>query len=136
MRVRNRVAARSAFTLMEVLVVVAIVVVLAGLGGSYIMRSFEDSKRDAARLGVAEIAKAVDIYRLRFGPPQSLEQLVNRTPDGGPALLDDRAKLLDPWNRPYIYDPTSLHPTSDKPHIYSEGPYPGNPASRISNWNE
>ena len=35
---------RSAFTLLEVLVVVAIIVMLAGVGGYYVLQSYEEAK--------------------------------------------------------------------------------------------
>jgi hypothetical protein len=42
--------------------------------------------------------------------------------------------LVDPWGRKFQYDSTKLHPNTDRPLIWSEGPNPGQPGSKISNW--
>ena len=44
----QRAARRVAFTLMEMLVVVAIIVVLAGIGGAYLMGQLERVKVNSA----------------------------------------------------------------------------------------
>lgn len=124
---RNR---RAAFTLMEVLVVVAILVVLAGIGiGVY--RYLDDSKEKIALAGTKNIETAVVQYQLSNQDwPESLAILTVPT-EGKAAYLEQKA-LYDPWNRPYVYDPTQLSPTG-KPLIYSQGANPGT-SSPIRNW--
>jgi general secretion pathway protein G len=58
-------ARRSAFTLLEVLVVVAILVVLASVSSIYVFRYLEDAKIDKAKLQAANIAKAAKSYILK-----------------------------------------------------------------------
>ena len=48
---RNRVTRRAAFTLLEVLVVVAILVILAGVGVVATTRYLEDARKSRAQLG-------------------------------------------------------------------------------------
>lgn len=134
MRVRNHLVARSAFTLLEVLVVVAIIVVLAGAGGVIYMRYLDDAKKDRARIDLKTLSDAVNSYKMQQGDyPPSLEALTQRTVDGGTAYLEVAA-LLDPWGRPYVFERENRHPQTGKPHLYSEGPNPGDGHSRISSW--
>jgi hypothetical protein len=50
-------------------------------------------------------------------------------------LLEDVA-LLDPWKRPYHYEPDQLHPKTHIPLIWSEGEDPDDPGWKIANWGE
>jgi general secretion pathway protein G len=130
----RRVATRAGFTLMEVLVVVAIIVILAGAGGYIYMSHLENAKKDLAKTGAMALDQQVNAYRVRHGDyPPDLLTLTQPGSDGTPAALESKV-LLDPWSRPYVYEPANLHPLTRKPHIYSEGPSPGTPGSRVSNW--
>jgi general secretion pathway protein G len=125
---------RSAFTLLEVLVVVAIIVVLAGAGTFIYLNHLENAKRDLGKAGVMALDQEVRAFFTRYGEyPPDLSVLTLPSPEGGPAAVEAKA-LYDPWNRPYFYEPTNLHPLTQKPHIFSEGPHPGMAGSRISNW--
>jgi len=130
----RRVVARAAFTLMEVLVVVAIIVILAGAGGYIYMSHLENAKKDLAKAGAMALDQQIGAYRTRHGDyPPDLLTLTQPGADGTPAALESKT-LLDPWSRPYVYEPANLHPLTKKPHIFSEGPSPGIPGSRVSNW--
>jgi len=120
-RATARRMVRAGFTLMELLVVVAILVVLAGTGGVIYMNYLEGAKEDVARTQVQELTHAVEAYRIRYGEyPQSLAALTQPGPDGK-ATLEPNA-LVDPWMRPYQYNPQgSHHPTTGKPDIWSGG---------------
>jgi len=92
---------RNAFTLMEILVVVAIIVVLAGVASVYVFRYLDDAKVSAARSSCVTLAKAAQAYNLKFGnPPSQLSDLVN-PPDGGRRYIEGADQLVDPWNKPY-----------------------------------
>jgi general secretion pathway protein G len=129
---RDQKRTRGAFTLMEVLVVVAILVVLASIG-IVVFRYLDDSNEKVARLGIKNIETAITAYRIAHGSyPQSLQELT--MPEGGkPAYLEDQ-NLVDPWGRPYGYDPNQHHPKTGKPLIFSQGVNPGNQAGMIRNW--
>src|SRR5262245_24060970 len=103
-----RPARRGAFTLMEMLVVVAIIVALAGIGGVFLIGQLNESKVSTAKMKARNIAKALEIYLVDNNEyPQSLEQLLQKHPTTGkgPYLttVDD---LLDPWGRQFNYDQT------------------------------
>lgn len=130
---RHRVV-RGGFTLMEVLVVAAILVVLAGAGGVIYMRYYDEAKESRAKLDINTLDQTVQAYKVQSGGdyPLELGVLVQPTPDGKPAALEERA-LLDPWGQPYQYDPQNRHPLTGKPRIYSLGPRSDGSAP-IANW--
>jgi len=123
---------RGAFTLMEVLVVVAILVILAGIGVA-VFRYLDDSKERIAKMGAKNLETAVTAWKMNNNGnfPDNLQELT--VPSGGKAAYLEQKDLVDPWNRPYIYDPNQLSPTG-KPLIYSQGANPGNQQGWIRNW--
>ena len=106
----SRVAARSAFTLLEVLIVVAILVVLASVSSIYVFKFLHDAKVDAAKVSATNISKAIQAYEIRNGaPPDSLMALI-QPPDGTrPYLEGGQGALVDPWGKPFQYDPSGAH---------------------------
>lgn len=103
---------RQAMTLIELIVVVAIVATLAGIVAPAIMRNVGDSRVAAARAQIDVLELALDSYRIDMGQyPSTVEGLsALRTPPGGarasarwrgPYLRRDVP--LDPWGRPYEY---------------------------------
>ncbi len=122
---------RPGFTLMEVLVVVAILVVVAGVGGIAYFGYLEKANEDAARLGIKNVETAVMAWKYDHGEfPQQLTDLT--VPVEGRHAALDADKINDPWKRPYHYEPQTLSPTG-KPLIYSMG---ANGQTRIANWGE
>ena len=126
---------RGGFTLMEMLVVVAIIVVLAGVAVPMYMGRLEDAKKDRAKVDVKTLTQTCETYRLKYGDfPATLEVLCQPPPDGGIPYLEPTA-LLDPWNREYQYMPQGQHNAMyGKPDIWSLGSNPGDAASIIGNW--
>jgi general secretion pathway protein G len=127
-----RAVRRSAFTLMEMLAVVAIIVVLAGVGGVVYMRYVDDAKIDSARAQskmLAEQAKMFNLRNQRY--PESLQELMT-PPDGGKSYLEDSSYLLDPWQQPYQYQAIGTHNLTGAPEVWSNGP-PGE-NRQIGSW--
>jgi len=118
---------RGAFTLMEVLVVVAILVVLAGVGGVIFLNVQQDAYKDAARIQIRELTEAAQRYAVKNGGelPGSLAELV-------PGLLEQKA-LMDPWQKPYQYSAESQHHPAgtNKPDIWTTAPKTN---EMIGNW--
>jgi general secretion pathway protein G len=127
----RRDTTRAGFTLMEVLVVAAILVILAGTGTIVLFRYLEDAKVNAAQLGVKNIETGVLGYKMSHAGqlPPNLEVLL--VAEGGRPAYMEQAGLVDPWGNPYVYEPQNLHPQTGKPHIFSRGP---DGTSQISNW--
>lgn len=105
----NRRRGRHGFTLMEVLLVLAILVILGTLVGVAFTRVQRSSYEDAARIQINAFKAGLQLYYRDFGAyPLNLEALRER-PGGaegerwkGPYLEEDIP--ADPWGRPYQYE--------------------------------
>ena len=102
------------FSLIEILVVVLIISILAGVVGVSVYRHPAAAKKTAARMMIQNFESALKIYKVeqdRFATQeQGLEALCvkpsappvpeNYPPEG---YLDSRKLPLDPWGKPYVY---------------------------------
>ena len=115
------------FTLIEVMVVVAILAILAAVIVPRIMGRPEEAKRTKAQIDIKGIEEALNLYKLDNGiyptTEQGLEALVKK-PDTAPLPLKwkDGGYLSrtpqDPWGRPYRYLSPGEHGDFD---VYSFG---------------
>ena len=97
----------AGFTLIEILVVMAIIGMLAVMVAPSIFNQQAGAQRDAALSQISALEVALDTYRLDVGEyPDSLEGLVEndsgRAAWNGPYLR--REVPLDPWGNEYVYD--------------------------------
>ncbi|MEY2612872.1 MAG: Type secretion system protein precursor [Planctomycetota bacterium] len=98
---------RRAFTLLEVMLVLIILVVIAGFAIRNFSGVLEQANKRAATAQIAQLSSAVKQYQLLMQQlPQSLDALMTAPADL--ANPGDWTKLLDkipsdPWNRPYEY---------------------------------
>jgi general secretion pathway protein G len=103
---RRRVSRRHAFTLIEVLVVMAILVILAGIASFALFRNIEDARKNQAMLKAKAISNAIEQYisisaNPGNSPPNQLTDLLN-PPFGGTSFLKDgQNDLVDPWQQMY-----------------------------------
>ena len=109
---------RSGFTLVEIMVVVVIIGLLAGIAGPQIMARLEEAKRTTARTQIRSFEESLEMYRLHMGryptTQQGLEALV-RAPTPRPPRYSPEGYAksipLDPWGNQYIYrSPGEKHP--------------------------
>ena len=93
----------------------------------------ERAKINRCHTDIKSIETAVTTYYMnRTRYPDTIAQLTQRDQiDGTAAMLSERA-LVDPWGNQYMYDPSSRHPQTDKPRIWSNGP--PNTGIPIDNW--
>ncbi|MHA6844619.1 type II secretion system major pseudopilin GspG [Ralstonia syzygii] len=97
------------FTLLELLVVVAIIGLLAAYVGPRYFAQIGKSEVTATKAQIEAFSKALDTYRLDTGHFPTAEQGLNALltrPAGenrwnGPYL--QKAVPLDPWGKPYTY---------------------------------
>jgi general secretion pathway protein G len=130
-RVAARATLRAGFTLMEVLVVAAIIVILAGVGGVVYTNYLEKAKEDTAYLMVKTLSEQVELYKVNYGDyPPSLE-VFTQPIENKPAVLE-ASQLFDPWGRPYQYERENRHQLTGKPRVYSTG---ADGSKIIANWN-
>jgi general secretion pathway protein G len=112
-------------TLIEMLVVITIIGLIAGLVTVNVIRQGESAKRTAARAQISSFMNALGIYRLDTGSypatSQGLQALRVKAGDlpnwAGPYLPKDVP--LDPWGRPYEYKYPGEH--GDDPDVISLG---------------
>jgi general secretion pathway protein G len=130
LRKLHRPVRRTGFTLMEMLVVVAIIVMLAGVGAWGYMRQLESARESKARIDITHIQQMVEDFKVTEGSyPDSL-QILTQPVEGKPAWLEAK-DLVDPWGQAYLYEPGNLNPTTLRPRISSSHATSGAP---IANW--
>jgi len=113
------------FTLVELLVVLVIMGLLAGLIGPRVMDQLGGAKSKTARVQIAEMEQAMDLFKLDVGrypnDAEGLNALVERpaTANGwnGPYLK--KALPVDPWGGAYQYKRQGRH--NGVPDIFSLG---------------
>lgn len=104
---RSQRRLRRAFTLLEVMLVLIILVVIAGFAIRNFTGVLDQADKRAATAQLAQLSSAVKQYQLMMQQlPPSLDALMNQPSDL--ANPGDWTKLLDkipadPWNRPYEY---------------------------------
>ena len=99
------------YTILELLVVIALLGLLIGLVGPRVMKLFGSSKHRIAGQSITQLADVLDFYKLDMGgyptTAQGLRALVT-APSGtagrwrGPYLKQNGVSL-DPWGRPFQY---------------------------------
>ena len=104
----------SAFTLIEILVVVLIISILAGIVGVGVLRHQGEAKVTAATIQIKNFKSALQLYRMEQNQVPTQQQGLNAlcvkptlapVPDKYPedGYLDSRKLPKDPWNRDYLY---------------------------------
>ncbi len=125
---RNR--RRTAFTLMEVLLVLAILVILGSFVTVGYVQLQRNANNDAARSQISMLEDAVQFYALAVGTPPSTEQglsalltapsdLKNVNKWQGPYLKEQQVPL-DPWGGEYQYEMIDQKAGTYK--VWSNGP--------------
>ena len=130
-----RSTSRSAFTLVELLVAIAIIAILMGLVVGISGVANRKSTEAKARSELQTISAALEEYRLVYGsyptniPPNHRTALVvlTNTNTRIPEELRQGVRLLDPWGNAYIYTNVTRYSYT----LYSLGQRTNNPADRI-----
>jgi general secretion pathway protein G len=106
----------AGFTLVELLVVLAILVLLATYVGPRVIGYLGSSRTQAAKVQIESLASALELFRLDAGryptAEEGLKALVERPTDvqvwNGP-YLRKQGVPLDPWSRPFQYRSPGQH---------------------------
>jgi len=118
---------RRGFTLMEVLLVLAILVVLGSMVTVGYMQIQKNANRDAAKGQIGLLEDAVQLYALNVGTCPTTQQgllalreapsdLKNAAKWAGPYLSEELP--IDPWGQAYQYEQIS----AEEFKIWSNGP--------------
>ena len=102
------------FTLIELMVVIVILGILAGLVLPRFMGRTEEAKKTKAKLQIENLESALKLYKLDNGTypstEQGLEALVQKPSTGSVprnwregGYLEKGKAPEDPWSRPYVY---------------------------------
>lgn len=121
---------RRGFTLMELLLVMAILVIMASLVGFAFLGAQKDATADATRHQISTLKTACKAYKmkvLRF--PEKLQDLVQKPANVSAAkwtrpfldldTLPADMQIVDPWGSPFTY---RADDQNDRVFIVSNGP--------------
>ena len=112
----KRLRRDSGFTLLELLVVLAIMGMLAAIIAPQVIRYLGTSRTQTAHVQIQNVMAALELYRLDVGryptAQEGLQALVTAPPTAqnwnGPYLKKESA-LKDPWGEAYAYQIPGQH---------------------------
>jgi general secretion pathway protein G len=143
---RCRCADRRGFTLIEIMVVMVILGILAGLIIPRIMGRPEEARRTKARIQIESIETALKLYKLDNGSyptteqglqalvePPSVGKLASAWREGG--YLEKGRVPKDPWDNEYVYLCPGIHGDFDLVSYGADGETGGEGKDMdINNW--
>ena len=130
------------YTLVELLVVLAILGLLVAIAAPRLISYLGSAKVDTAKIQVEKLGGVLDLYHLDVGgyptDQEGLAALVERPTRAevwnGP-YLKNRDSLTDPWRRPYVYRFPGQHGDYDLYSLGADGKEGGDGEDRdIKNW--
>lgn len=130
------------FTLLELLVVLAVLGLLAALVGPQVLRYLGSSKSQAAGVQIRNVTAALDLYRLDNGDLPTAEEglaALIKDPGSAPAwagpYLPEPSAINDPWGRPYLYRNPGTKREVDVYSLGADGKEGGSGEDRdVGNW--
>ena len=101
---------RAGFSLLEILVVLAIITLIAAVVGPRLFTQLDRSKTTTARLQIRSLEAALETMRLDIGRLPTEQEGLNLLMQADSAQVSgwsgpylDKALPADPWARPYVY---------------------------------
>ncbi len=147
-RLARAAADMRGFTLIELMVVIVILGILAGMIVPKIMDRPEEARRTKASVDIGGIAQALKLYKLDNGKYPTTEQgltalveppavgsLAKKWREGG--YLDKKSVPKDPWDNDYVYISPGLHGDFDLMSYGADGQAGGeNENADINSWEQ
>ena len=145
MNLRQKRGARG-FTLIELMVVIVILGILAGLIIPRIMGRPDEARRAKARIQIESLETALKLYRLDNGSypttEQGLQALVEAPSVGQQArnwrqggYLERNKVPKDPWDKEFVYLSPGVHGDFDLSSLGADGEPGGDGKNKdINNW--
>ena len=129
----------AGFTLVELLVVLAILGLLVGIAVPQLFKYFSRAKEDAAKIQMQTIASGLDLFLLDMGRYPSQQEGLKALVDPPPNLdrwtgpyVSEPSILNDPWGRPYAYRVPGRNRAYDLYTLGPEGNATGPPETRAT----
>jgi general secretion pathway protein G len=140
--VRERGRGEEGYSLLELLVVLAILGLIISIAAPRIIGYFEASKADVAKIQISNLQTSLDMYLLSVHSyptqEQGLKALIE-APDGvdnwsGP-YLNRKDGIIDPWGRSYVYKIPGAHGKVDISTLGADGKEGGEDEDRdLGSW--
>lgn len=98
-------------TLIEIMIVIAIIGGLLAVLGTQAKNFLDKSKVENAKIQINELGKSLDSYSLDCnGYPEDINALLRNPgescPNWGPKPYYSKKEIKDPWGRPFLYSKT------------------------------
>jgi general secretion pathway protein G len=138
----TRPTRRGGFTLVELLLVLTILAILAGIVLPKFTNVSGNAKRTAVQADLQSFKTALSMFEIEMGyypkGRDGLQNLITRPTGTGTTskwhkYLDVDKLPSDPWSRPYVYEYPGKH-NPDGYDIYSMGPDGRGGNDAIGNW--
>lgn len=111
---------RSGFTLIEIILVVVIIGILAGIAIPRMGGKTKRAQIAQAKGNITALSMAISEFEMENGSyPNSLDDLLD-TSKGGP-FMDQMVIPLDPWGKPFVYTTPGAHNTHSYDLSCTEG---------------
>jgi general secretion pathway protein G len=141
-KIRKRARGDAGFTLVEILVVIAIIALIVGIVGPRVLNYLAESKVKAAKIQIQSLSSALDLFNLDTGRyPSSSEGLVALVQSPGNIQAWNGPYLKggvvpdDPWGKAYVYRSPGEHGPYDIMSYGSDGQEGGTgTAADIVSW--
>lgn len=140
MQERSKSTGDDGYTLMELLVVLAILGLLTAIATPFALHYLDTAKVRAAKTEVANLSAGLDMFKYDVGryptTQEGLEALIKPPPGvegwNGP-YVKKLNNLDDPWKRPYYYRSPGEHGDYDL-YSYGEDGKPTGNKPEIASW--
>lgn len=102
---------RQGFTIVELMTVMVIIMILAGITVTGVRAAIESSRKRATEIMIACLGTAISMYHTELGsyaPDTSNKDMVTALENGDyiefkSSDLDGSGQVVDPWDTPYNY---------------------------------
>jgi general secretion pathway protein G len=138
---RTRPRGEDGYTLVELLVVLAILGLLATIATTQVLKYFASAKVSTAHAQVESFSSALDLYKIDIGryptTQEGLSALKVKPPTGdnwnGP-YVKNTTSLNDPWGHPYTYVSPGRHGEFDLSSAGPDGETANGADPVVRNW--
>ena len=127
------------FTLIELIVVIALIAVLAAVVAPNLLGKADEAKRKSAAVQIEKLGNTIELYHVENGRyPEKLVDLIERPANtdtwNGP-YLRKKSQLLDPWGHEIVIDVPGEHGSFDVISYGADGRAGGDgDDADITNW--